>query len=174
MLKTLRKPHLISLFIAIILGFLIHATTFAQDNVPLISFTLKDQFNNEYTEASFPGKILVVIVADREGNKFSDDWQQAIGEALLKRQMEGQVQCIRVANLKGSPWFMHSFISGEFPKETDRWSLMDWKGIFAAEYNGEPKSCNILIFNRQQCLVYKTDVQQPDPQKLEEIVKNVK
>ena len=36
-----------SLFIAIIVGFLIHTTTFAQDSVTLIPFTLKDQFNTE-------------------------------------------------------------------------------------------------------------------------------
>ena len=161
------------LSLAIILAFLIHGTAFSHDNVPLISFTLKDQFDEEYTERSFPDKILVVIVADREGNKFSDSWQQAIGEALLKRQTEGSVQCIRVADLKGAPWFLHSFINGKFPKEKDHWSLMDWKGIFAAAYNGESKSCNILIFDRQQRLVYKTNAQQPDPQKLEEIVDSI-
>jgi len=161
-------------FTAIILGCLIHGTTFARDNVPLVSFTLKDQFDKEYTERSFPDKILVVIVADREGNKFSDSWQQAIGEALLKRQTEVPVQCIRVADLRGAPWFLHSFINGKFPKEKDRWSLMDWKGIFAAAYSCELKSCNILIFDRQERLVYKTNVQILDPQKLEEVVNNVK
>lgn len=156
------------------MGFLIHTTTFAQDNVALIPFTLKDQFNNEYTEEKFPGKILIVFVADREGNKHSDSWQQAICEALLKKQTEAPVQCIRVANLKGAPWFMRSFIRGKFPTENDRWSLMDWKGIFADTYNCETKFCNILIFNRQHRLVYKTAVQQPDPQKSEEIVNNIK
>lgn len=163
-----------SLFITVILGFLIHGLLFANDNVPLISFALKDQFNKEYTEKSFPDKILVVIVADREGNKYSDSWQQAIGEAFLKRQTEVPVQCIRVADLRGAPWFLHSFINGKFPKDEDRWSLMDWKGIFANIYNCESKSCNILIFDRQQLLVYKTNVQIPDPQKLEEVVNNVK
>lgn len=163
-----------SLSVAIILAFLIHGTLFAHDNVPLISFTLKDQFGKEYTERSFPDKILVVIVADREGNKFSDSWQQVICEALLKRQTEVPVQCIRVADLRGAPWFLRSFITGKFPKEKNRWSLMDWKGIFAAAYDCELKSCTILIFDRQQILVYKTNVQIPDPQKLEEVVNNVK
>ena len=36
------------------------------------------------------------------------------------------------------------------------------------------KSCNILIFDRQQRLVYKTTVQKPDPQKLEEIMNSAK
>lgn len=163
-----------SLFAAIILAFLIHGQLFAHDNSTLISFTLKDQFGKEYTEKSFPDKILVVIVADREGNKYSDSWQQAICEALLKRQTEVPVQCLRVADLRGAPWFLHSFINGKFPQEKAHWSLMDWKGIFAAAYNCESKSGNILTFDRQQRLVYKTSVQHPDPRKLEEIVNNVK
>lgn len=165
------KPRLkyISMFIWIILGLLIHETIFAQD-VPLISFTLKDQFDREYTEKSFSDKILVVIAGDRDGSKFSDSWQQAIYDALEKRQIAEQVQFIRVADLRGAPWFLYSFIKGKFPKEKDHWSLMDWKGIFATTYGFELKSCNILVFDHQQRLVYKTNVQKLDPQKLEEIM----
>lgn len=160
-------------FLWIILGLLIHDTISAHDDVPLISFTLKDQFDRAYTERSFPDKVLVVIVADREGNKFSDSWQQAIHDVLLKRRAEGQVQFIRVADLRGAPWFLYGFIKGKFPKEKDHWSLMDWKGIFAEAYSCELKFCNILIFDRQECLVYKTNARILDPQKLEEIVNDV-
>lgn len=163
-----------AMFIWVILGLLIHGTISAHDDVPLISFTLKDQFDRAYTERSFPDKIVVVIATDREGSKFSDSWQQAIYDALLKRQTEGQVQFIRVADLRDAPWFLYGFIKGKFPKEKDHWSLMDWKGIFATAYRCELKSCTILIFDRQQCLVYKTTVQKPDPQKLEEIVNSAK
>lgn len=160
------------MFVLVILGSLIHEAISAHDDIPLISFTLKDQFDRAYTERGFPDKILVVIAADRDGSKFSDGWQQAIYDALLKRQREEQVQFIRVADLRGAPWFLYGFIKGKFPKEKDCWSLMDWKGIFADAYGFESKSCNILIFDRQQRLVYKTNVQKLDPQKLEEILTN--
>ena len=60
------------MFVLVILGLLIHEAISAHDDVPLISFTLKDQFDREYTNRSFPDKILVVIAADRDGSKFSD------------------------------------------------------------------------------------------------------
>ena len=161
------------MFILILLVLLIHDAIFAQE-VKLISFTLKDQFDREYTERSFPDKILIIIAADRDGSKFSDSWRQTIYESLLKRKIGEQVQFIRVADLRGAPWFLYGFIKGKFPKEKDHWSLMDWKGIFANAYGFESKSCNILIFNRQQRLVYKTHVQKLDPQKLEEILNDVK
>ncbi len=162
------------MFILVILGLLIHEAIFAHDDVPLVSFTLKDQFDREYTERSFPDKILVVIAADRDGSKFRDSWQQAIYDALLKKQIAEQVWFINVADLRGGPSFLHSFIKGKFPKEKDHWSLLDWKGIFANAYGFETKSCNILIFDRQQRLIYKTNVQKLNPQKLEEILNNVK
>jgi len=162
------------MFVLVILGLLIHEAISAHDDVPLISFTLKDQFDREYTNRSFPDKILVVIAADRDGSKFSDSWQLAIYDAFLKKQLVEQVQFISVADLRSAPWFLYGFIKGKFPKEKDHWSLMDWKGIFATAYGFESKSCNILIFDCQQRLVYKTNVQKLDPQKLEEIVNNAK
>ncbi|HHT9110027.1 MAG TPA: hypothetical protein ACFYDZ_02575 [Candidatus Brocadiaceae bacterium] len=161
------------MFIAVILGSLIHETIFARD-VPLISFTLKDQFDREYTERSFSDKILVIIAADREGSKFSDSWRQAIYDAFVKRRGGEQVLFVNVADLSGAPSFLHGFIKGKLQKDKDHWSLMDWNGIFANAYGCEPKSCNILIFDSQQRLIYKTHVQKPDPQKLEEILSNVK
>ena len=167
------RTKYVSMFVLVILGLLIHRAIFAQ-YLPLISFTLKDQFDREYTERSFPDKILVIITADRDGSKFSDSWQQAIYDALLKKKIVEHVRFISVADLRGAPSFLNGFIKGKFPKEKDHWSLMDWKGIFANAYGFESKSCNILIFNRQQRLVYKTNVQKLDPQKLEEILNNVK
>lgn len=167
------RARYISIFVLVILGLLIHEAIFAQD-APLISFTLKDQFDREYTERSFPDNILVIIAADRDGSKFSDSWQQAIYGALEKRHIVDQIQFIRIADLRGSPWFLYDFIKGKFPKEKNHWSLMDWKGIFVTTYGFESKSCNILVFDRQQCLVYKTHVQKLDSQKLEEIVTNAK
>ncbi len=157
------------IFIPVILRLLTHGVIFAQE-LPLSSFTLKDQFDREYTEKSFPDKILIIIATDRDGSKFSDSWRQAIYDELEKRQKAKQVLFIRVADLRGAPWFLYDFIKGKFPKDKDRWSLMDWKGIFATAYSFESKSCNILVFNSQHCLIYKTHVQEPDPQKLEEIV----
>lgn len=80
------RARYISIFVLVILGLLIHEAIFAQD-APLISFTLKDQFDREYTERSFPDNILVIIAADRDGSKFSDSWQQAIYGALEKRHI---------------------------------------------------------------------------------------
>src|SRR5574337_337585 len=161
------KPHTkyASLFILAISGLLIQGVVFARD-VPLIAFALKDQFDREYTERSFSGKIVILIAGDREGSKFSDGWQQTIQDALLKKQTGAQVQFVRVADLRGAPSVLRGFIKGKFPKEKDHWSLMDWKGTFANAYGFELKSCNILIFDRQQRLVYKTNVQKLDPQKL--------
>lgn len=154
-------------------GLCVHAPLFAQET-KLIAFTLKDQFDREYTEKSFPEKILIVIDGDREGSKYCTRWKEAISDGLEKNHAMDNIQFVSIADLRGVPSFLKGFIKGKFSKKKHKWSLMDWKGMFATAYEFVLESSNILIFNRQQHLVHQTSVRELSPEKLEKIVNTVK
>ncbi len=159
--------------IFIMCGLFVHAPLFAQEK-KLIPFTLKDQFDREYTEKSFPGKILIVIEGDQEGSKYCTKWKKAISDVLEKNLVTDHIQFVGVADLRKVPSSLEEFIKGKFSKKKHKWLLMDWKGMFATAYEFVLESSNILIFNRQQHLVHQISVRELSPDKLEMIVNAVK
>lgn len=140
----------------------------------LIEFDLKDQFDREYSHESWQGKILIVIGSDREGSQYNERWGEAIHKALADSPGFSYVQFVGVADLRGVPFFLKSFVKGKFPENRSKWLLMDWKGAFAKSYQFKGDVSNILIFApRGERLLQKT-VTQLDPAALDEIVQTVK
>jgi predicted transcriptional regulator len=131
---------------------------------------MKDQFNNEYTEQNFRGKIVVVIGSDKDGSKYNPIWGQAIEDSLKNENGYEGVAYLPVADLRGVPFFLKGMVRGKFPKAPERWVLMDWKGKFPKAYEFEEKASNILIFDREGKLVFKTHVYDLEKEKLSEIL----
>ena len=140
----------------------------------LVPFKIKDQLDREYSEKNFAGKIVVVIGSDKEGNKFNTAWGKAIGDSIRNQPGREHVQFLRVADLRGVPFFLKGFIKGKFPKEEKKWVLLDWNGHFPKTYGFVKGACNILIFDRRGVLVHKTSGQEFDDQKLKTILENLK
>ncbi len=168
-----RHPAYTYVVVFIMWGLFVHAPLFAQET-KLIAFTLNDQFDREYTEKSFPEKILIIIEGDREGSKYCAKWKEAMSDALEKNHAMDHIQFVSIADLRGIPSFLKGFIKGKFSKKKHKWSLMDWEGMFATAYEFVLESSNILVFDRQQHLVHQTSVRELSPEKLEKIVNTVK
>ncbi len=146
---------------------------FAQET-ELISFKIKDQFGREYTEKSWGDSILVFIGSDKDGSRYSGAWGIAISDSLRKYSDQSPIKFIPNADLRGVPFFLKGYIRGKFPKEKERWTLLDWKGIFPKTYHYEKKVCNILIFNRERKLIHIVSGHEVDQGKLDEIVEKLK
>jgi hypothetical protein len=140
----------------------------------LVQFKIKDQFNREYTEKDFAGKIIFLIGSDKEGNKFNHAWGKAVGDSIRNQPGRQHVQFLRVADLRGVPFFLKGMIKGKFPKEEKKWVLLDWKGHFPKTYGFVKGACNILIFDRRGALVHKTAEREFDDQSLKTILQNLR
>lgn len=137
----------------------------AQDAV-LISFKIEDQFERVYTEKEYLESIVVIIGSDKDGSQYNGIWGNAIGDSLKNEKNYPQIKFLRIADLRGVPFFVKGFVKGKFPKDKTRWVLLDWKGRFAKTYDFAPASSNIVIVNRQGAVVYKAFGKEPEQQKL--------
>jgi hypothetical protein len=157
--KKLNPYYFILLFSALYL-FVPNSLLFGDST--LISFKLKDQFDNEYTENDFLGGISLLIGSDKEGSKYNQLWGGAIRDSLNELGKTDQVKIIPLADLRGVPFFLKGFIKGKFPKESDQWVILDWRGHFPKAYDLVPHKTNILIFDPNGTLVYFTNGEEPD------------
>ncbi len=123
----------------------------------LIDFELQDQFDSTFNQNSFDGKIVIIIGADRQGSKYTDQWGQALGDSLRTRNIDN-VQFVALATLTGVPGMMKGMVKGFFPKEKENWVLMDWQGVFADAFDFSAKKCNILVFDKEKKLLVNEPV----------------
>lgn len=155
--------------------FLFFSASFARaQETTLTSFKMKDQFNREYTENYFIGSIIVLIRSDKDGSKYNGLWSRAIRDSLKDEEGFDQIKFVAVADLRGVPFFLKGLVKGKFPKEKEKWALMDWKGHFAKTYQFEKKASNIVILDRNGALVHKTFGRELDQEKLQVILEKLR
>jgi len=145
----------------------------AQD-AALISFKIEDQFGTVHTNEDYLAGIVIVIGSDKNGSKYNGMWAKAIRDSLRQENDFSQIKFLRIADLRGVPFFLKGFVKGKFPKERERWVLMDWKGKFAKAYEFESGACNIVIVDRNGAVVHKTSGHDLDHEKLAMICEKLK
>jgi len=171
MKTNLRKPLAI-LGMAVSQLFLTPFTV-AQD-AALISFKIEDQFGTVHTNEDYLASIVIVIGSDKNGSKYNGIWAKAIRDSLKHENNFAQIKFLRVADLRGVPFFIKGFVKGKFPKEKERWVLLDWKGQFAKAHEFESEACNIVIVDRNGTVVHKAHGQDLDYEKLAMICEKLK
>lgn len=124
----------------------------------LIDFAIKDQFDEIHRNGDYHGRLLIVFAYDRKGNDYQDLWFSALRDSLPAPDDSSGISCVRLANVRGVPFFLKSMLKGKFPKEPDQWVLLDWKGRFDKAYEFADDRCTILIFNQQGRLIRRTAV----------------
>jgi len=56
-------------------------------------------------------------------------------------------------------------VKGKFPKEPEKWALVDWKGEFAKRYGWTKDEANILVFGAAGRLVAQAHgLEPPEPE----------
>jgi hypothetical protein len=74
-----------------------------------------------------------------------------------------------VADLRVVPSLVSRLVRAFFPKERERWVLLDWSGQFAEAYDFVPASSNIVVINRLGSVVHKANGRELEQNKLKEI-----
>jgi hypothetical protein len=132
----------------------------------LISFEIEDQFDRVYTENDFLKTILVIIGSDRGGSKYNELWGNAIGDSLRNERNHQQIKFLPVADLRVAPSLVRGIVKRFFPKEKERWVLLDWSGRFARAYDFAPEASNIVVINRLGSVVLKANGKELEQHKL--------
>ncbi|MBN2366136.1 MAG: hypothetical protein EH225_09145 [Calditrichaeota bacterium] len=142
---------------------------FCQDTT-LINFSLKDQFNNHYSNKNFEGNIVILVGSDHEGSEYNETWSLAIYDSLKEIGLEDSVKFLPVADLRGVPFFLKGFVRSKFPSDYSKWILMDWSGKFARSYDFSPDASNIILFDRKGNLIYHMTVTNLDRKRLKKFM----
>ncbi len=121
----------------------------------LVDFEIKDQLDRVHASQEYSGQSVVVVGFDRKGSDYRDRWVSALRDSLRDSTGSELAKVLPVATLKGVPFFMKGFLKGKFPKDEDRWMLLDWKGRFTKAYDFVTDSCSFLIFDREGHLRYR-------------------
>ena len=140
----------------------------------LISFKVKDQFDRVYTDWQFRGSILIIIGSDKDGSKYNEIWTQAIYDSLKAEENFDRVKFLGVADVRGVPFFLKGYVRGKFPKDDEKWVLLDWKRAFAKAYEFEPEMSNVAIFDQRGALAHRAYGQTIDKDKLAVILAELK
>lgn len=140
----------------------------------LFDFALEDQFKHEWTRADVAGQTLVVLLADREGSAWSEDWGRTLTDSLQAAIDSGQLRLMPVAHARGVPFFIKGMVRGSFSDDPDRWVLIDWGGEFAQRYPFVEQHTNLLVFSEDGVLVAHFPMQAPAPESLASVLECVR
>lgn len=140
------------------------------EDIHLEPYSIPDQFDVAHTADEVRGSVVVFLRSDRKSFKHSPVWVQAINAELIEVPGAGDVIFVYLANMKGVPSFLRGMIKKKFPQDRSHWMLLDWKGVFETSYGFTKSALNVLIFDRDGVLIYRTAVTEIEPSKLREMV----
>lgn len=122
---------------------------------PAPDFTLGDQYDSGLTLGSLRGRVVLVVAGDRHGNQYMGAYTHAVRERFGR----DRVRIVRIANLRGVPFFMKGYVRGRFrgtnPDSTPKASvLLDWGGVLARLYGFRESLTNVYLIDRAGVLRY--------------------
>ena len=136
------------------------------EQMQLLDFEIKDQFDNVHRRSDLQGKIVLLIGSDKDGSQFNEAWGKAIHKSLSDHPQYARISFLAHADLRGVPFFLKGYVRGKFPRNPDQYVLMDWKGAIAKAYNFAPKSSNVLVFAPNGALVHHASGREPSDETL--------
>ena len=126
-------------------------TNAAADPAPvsLVDFRIKDQFDKLHTAGYYRHSVVVLVTGDRKGSDYIEQWAAALHDSVVGLVDSYRVKFLPAAHLKGVPFFIKSTIKSKFPKEKEKWTLMDYGGVFKKAYDLPDDMCSVVVFDRR-------------------------
>lgn len=109
----------------------------------------------------------VLLAGDREGSRHTRAWKEALKAALGGVPGADRVRFAGLADLRGVPGFMRGAVRARFPKEPERWVMLDWEGLFGKGYGLERGACTVLVFGADGRLAHRGGGKEPGPEAVE-------
>jgi len=141
MKSALRGKRVIVVIVLLIISYISVVTAYDKSFIgkQAKEFVLEDQFSKEHTWSKFNGKPVILLLSDREGSKYSDNWSKPLFEKFGKN-----VEFIAIADVSSVPFFLKGFIRGKFREAYKNPVLLDWDGDIV-EYYGITENVTTFI-----------------------------
>jgi len=123
-------------------------------------FALPDPNDRWFKLSEHADSVLVLIVTDREGSRYSSTWGRAARLAADSARAADSagvgVRIWPVADLRGVPGFLRGYVKGKFKPASQpvREVLLDWKGVMAQIFALEPNVANAFVLDPTLRLQY--------------------
>lgn len=169
-----KENALIRLFITLLSLNILLSNVSANETQDLVTFKLEDQFGVKTTEEDVSGKIVILIGSGKEGSEYNAVWGKTIHDSLNADDGYEDIVFLPLADLRGVPFFMKSFVKSRFPKEAEKRVLLDWKGDIPKAYDFAPDSSNVLVFDRAGKLIFRTHGLQPAQDQIDPLISAVR
>jgi hypothetical protein len=119
-------------------------------------FTLKDQYDHDVQLSTQRGQPVLLIYGDRLGSDYMGEWAAAVRNSPVA----ASVQVIRIANLRGIPSLMRSFVKRQFMKPNSNGKpnspvVLDWDAEVAKLYGFTEDLTNVYLIDEQRMLRYR-------------------
>jgi len=123
----------------------------ASPNLVCVSFELRDQFEILH-KVSFPRtNLLVLTIADKQGNHQVDGWVMPLKERFGER-----IAIAGIADVRGVPGLWHVSIREKFQKLRTHPVMMDWDGHVIKLLPVEKHRTNVYLINRDGIVIFRT------------------
>lgn len=147
------KKHCLAV---IVIALLICRPSYGQDS--LIDYRIGDQFGETQMRSDLAGSPVIVIASDKDGSHYNAEWTSRLDSLAAALQIQDNLTFVGVATLSGVPSFLRSYVRRKIRKSLSDPVLLDWDAQFRDVYRLEQDSTNILVFDGEHRLVYKTAV----------------
>jgi predicted transcriptional regulator len=107
------------------------------------AFSLRDQFDRQYSLQSFSGRPFILIASDKKGAEQNKSWIEGIRDRFNDR-----LPIIGAADVRRVPFFMKSRIQNDFKKDHEI-ILLDWDGAFFISYGLTQNVPNVILIDSQ-------------------------
>ena len=132
--------------------------SYAKDEPPKVGdiapdFTLQDVKQKEHTLKKLRGKIVFLIMGNRNIRKEDDKWAEAFQKAY---KTEKKTLAYIIADLRSAPGFIPKrFIRFQLKRNPPPAPfLLDWKGKVHQRYHTEKKKPNLYLISSQGEIIY--------------------
>ncbi len=114
----------------------------ASTNLVCPNLALQDQFGTNHTVHFPTTQPTILLVADREGSAQIEPWVKAV-----KKNYDGRVSLIGVANVGGAPGLLQNMIRNKFRTKLPYSILLDWSGALPKTLHCTKDVVNVFVLD---------------------------
>lgn len=133
-------------FYTLILLIILSIATQANDK--LASFTLEDQFKVLHSQNEFLGKKSIVILGSTDTVELRKSFIKEL-EYIEINKIHEVANIVNIFDMSHVPSLLKFYARGKFPKEKEKWILVDWEGLLTKTYNSNLSGLTILLCDKK-------------------------
>lgn len=124
-----------------------------------VDFTLETSSGTQQSLSSLRGKVVVLFYEDRHHTETNAKVKEAVAKYGLENKLQGKVEVLAVANLKGYDFSPASDIARRAIRAiASRFGIsiwMDWKGVVQDKLGVQDANANVVVLDKDGVVKWK-------------------